>query len=314
MSNVLISTKKEIKKRSDILLKTFLYFSVFKFPLTIDEALKFCQYKTDSIQQEINYLVSKKLLFKIDSFYLPKNDKTWVDKRFKESISADKMLIKANKMSFFISQFPFVEAVLLSGSISKGVFKEDDDIDYFIITAPNRLWVSRTFLILFKKIFLLNSKKHFCVNYFVSSNALEIEEKNRFTATELTTLMPMTGNGIYNDFKNNNLWVYDFFPNFINNNKESIKVNNSILKSFLEYLLKGKFGTILEKYCMKITKSHQKNKFKKLKKSDFNLAFKGNKHTSKHHPDNHQVRVINLLNEKIIAFNKKYELSIPLEK
>ena len=88
----------------------------------------------------------------------------------------------------------------ISGSLSKGYYDDDGDIDFFIITSPKRLWIARTFLILYKKIFLLNSRKYFCVNYFISSNALEIEEKNIFTATELTTLLPMFGNGSFHKF------------------------------------------------------------------------------------------------------------------
>ena len=80
-------------------------------------------------------------------------------------------------MTKFISKFPYVRAILLSGSISKGYMDKDSDVDYFIITQPNRLWVTRLLLMLFKKIFLFNSRKVFCINYFVDSEKLEIEEK-----------------------------------------------------------------------------------------------------------------------------------------
>ena len=85
--------------------------------------------------------------------------------------------------------FPFVRGVFLSGSISKGFMSESDDIDYFIITAPGRLWLTRTLLILFKKIFLFNSFRNFCLNYFIDSENLYIPEHNRYTATEIVFLI-----------------------------------------------------------------------------------------------------------------------------
>ena len=66
------------------------------------------------------------------------------------------------KLPFFVglvSMFPFVRGIAISGSLSKGVMYKDGDIDYFIVTAPERLWICRTMLVLFKKLFLLNSKK-----------------------------------------------------------------------------------------------------------------------------------------------------------
>lgn len=147
----------------------------------------------------------------------------------------------------------------------------------------------------------------------MSSNSLLVKEQNRFTATEFVTLIPMSGNGTYEELKNKNTWILDYFPNY-NYKKKSKQIQRKAMKRFLEFLLKGKIGNALEKKFMKITQKHQQKKFKKLQKRDFDIAFKSDKNTSKHHPHNHQVRVIGMLNEKIKAFNKKHQLSIPLEK
>ena len=79
---------------------------------------------------------------------------------------ANEIMPKAIKISRKIAKFPFVESVNLSGSLSKGYYDLEDDIDFFIITKPNRLWIARTLLILYKKVFLLNSKKHFIFEVF----------------------------------------------------------------------------------------------------------------------------------------------------
>ncbi len=296
----------------DDVLKTLLYFDAFQYPLTLEEITVFSQFSLEEIKTTLQGLISKKIIFKLDDFYAVTEKTCRIERREKGNKKAEQILKKAKKVSKFISQFPFVEGVFLSGSLSKGYFGDDDDIDYFIVTKPNRLWVSRTFLIAYKKIFLLNSKKYFCVNYFMSSNALEVTEKNRFTATEFATLIPMSGNGIYQKLQKNNPWVLEYFPNY-DTNKKSKPIKRKVFKRFSEFLLNGKIGNGLENQFMKITKNHQQKKFKKLNKSDFDIAFKGDKSTSKHHPDNHQKRVINLLNEKIKTFNLEHQLNIPIE-
>jgi len=304
--------KKIADCKSDVL-KTLLYFDAFKYPLTEKEIILFSQFSSNEIKKELATLVNNKIIFFINHFYAITEKTCRIERREKGNLKAKEILKKATRVSNFISQFPFVEAVFISGSLSKGYFGKDDDIDYFIITSPNRLWLARTLLILYKKIFLLNSRKYFCVNYFMSRNALEVKEQNRFTATEFVTLLPMNGNGVYQDLQKNNQWVLDYFPNY-NQEKVSNPIKRKILKRFSEFLLNGKIGNGLEKKFMKITKKHQQKKFKKLQKEDFEIAFKGDENTSKHHPDNHQVRVINLLNKKINTFNKQHQLSIPLEK
>ena len=304
---------KDLKKCTNDVLKTLLYFDAFKYPLIIEEITLFSQFSINDIKAVLHKLVQDKIVFKHKEFYSTTTKTCRIERREKGNKQAKQILKKAKRVSKFISQFPFVEGVFLSGSLSKGYFGENDDIDYFIVTSPNRLWIARTLLIAYKKIFLLNSKKYFCVNYFMSTNALEVQEKNRFTATEFATLIPMSGNGIYQSLQDKNSWVLDYFPNY-NQEKKSHPIKRKPLKRISEYLLNGKIGDRLEKKFMKITKKHQQKKFKKLHKSDFDIAFKGDENTSKHHPDNHQVRIIKLLNDKINAFNKEHQLEIPLEK
>ena len=121
---------------------------------------------------------------------------------------------KLIKVSRKIAKFPYVKGVCLSGALSKGFYDDDGDFDFFIITKPNRLWIARTILVLYKKIFLLNSKKYFCVNYFISTDKLEISEQNLFTATEIATLIPLYGTDTFKEFlEAKNPWAAPYFPN-----------------------------------------------------------------------------------------------------
>ena len=260
-------------------------------------------------------MVDDKVVYKIDDFYSLEDDSNLIKRRLAGNKGAKGISKKADRMSKLISKFPFVEGVGLSGALSKGFYDEDGDIDFFIITAPERLWIARTLLILYKKIFLLNSKKYFCVNYFVSENALEIEEKNLFTATELVTLIPKYGNGSFHKFYNNNNWAYTKFPNkSYTKSLDALKpINKSRLSSFVERVLKGALGDRLDNFFLRITYKKWKVKFNALERDQFDIALKSTPDVSKHHPKNFQQKVINRLNQKYREYEKKYNILLTPE-
>ena len=167
------------------IIKTLAYYDIFNYPLTAEEIyhnLGANHVSSFDVTNEIEKLFKDGLIYKKNSFYLLTNNDKYISRRIDGNKLAAKKINSAYRMTNFISKFPYVRAILLSGSISKGYMEKDSDVDYFIITQPNRLWVTRLLLMLFKKIFLLNSRKVFCINYFVDTETLEIEEKNIFTA------------------------------------------------------------------------------------------------------------------------------------
>jgi hypothetical protein len=64
------------------------------------------------------------------------------------------------------------------------------------------------------------------MNYFVDEAQLTIEEKNIYTATEVATLLPLTGAKTFNQFYTANRWVKEFLPNYL------MKISASDIKRF----------------------------------------------------------------------------------
>src|SRR6185369_15787589 len=167
-------------------LKALLYFDIFYYPLTAEEVVRFSPVVVNSSPYHfLERLVSQKLLFQFQNFYSLQDDSQLAVRRFKGNALANKKMKTARRFSKLVSLFPFVRAVMLSGSISKNYMDENSDIDFFIVTEVNRLWVVRTALAIFRRIFLFNSHKNLCTNYFVDNHNLEIRDKNIFTAIEL---------------------------------------------------------------------------------------------------------------------------------
>jgi hypothetical protein len=297
------------------ILRAVIYYDIFHYPLTYDDISYHCglsQEKIDDFNNALDFLVEKKIIYKLGDYYSVNDSYSTVERRIKGNKEAEKWIIKARRFSRFIASFPFVRGVAVSGSLSKGFVGEDPDIDYFIITKPNRLWLARTILIAFKKIFLFNSYKYFCLNYFIVQDNLEIEEKNLFTATEITTMMPVFGKNINNHFFEKNQWISAFYPNFNVDDLKGIPVNNAKLpKRIIEFFLGGKFGNAMDDYFMNITIKHWTKKYRQGQDdNEFNLSFKSGKNVSKHHPQNFQKKVLNRFKNKVKEIEETHNLDL----
>lgn len=309
-----MESEKNINDLRQGIFRALAYYDIFSYPLTAEEIyynLGKNHTNMEEVKSELNKLTSGKLIYCDGNFFQLTDDKNYIQRREKGNELARKRLKTARRVSEFISRFPFIRGILLSGSISKGFMEEDSDIDYFIITNPNRVWFSRLMLMLFKKFFLLNSKKIFCINYFVDSENLEIEEKNIFTATEIVTLLPTFGKNIYNEFYDKNYWVKQFYPNFPR--RETNKIldrKNGVVKSFLEKILGKKLGDKIDDFAMSLFERFNKTKYKNYNQEEFKIAFKSTKKVSKHHPKFFQKRVLTEYENKIKSIEHRLKISL----
>lgn len=294
-------------------LHTLVYFERFAYPLTLEEVHQYCSdVNADAaqVQEALDYLQKEGLVFSFKGYYQSLNDCSWLNRRLENNRRADQFLPPARRMARFIGHFPFVQAVLVSGSLSKHSMGPDSDVDFFVITSPGRLWLCRTLLVVFKKIFLFNSHKYFCVNYFIDTEHLEIEEKNLFTATETVTLLPMCGPEFYDAFAKANAWAWQFFPHFpVRSTTETIPNKRGWLKRAAEFLLGGKFGAWLDKRFMKFTIGYWQRKFKHLNPDAFEVALKSKRYVSKHHPLHFQQQILERMAQRLQMLEDQGDLS-----
>jgi hypothetical protein len=156
---------------------------------------------------------------------------------------------------------------------------------------------------------LLNSKKYFCVNYFITEDSLEINDRNIFTATEIATVKSTFNTGLAEKFLQKNRWITKFFPNYILNDpnlhKAGCSINNrrSIMQRVWEILFTGGFGERLDEFLMLKTREHWKRKYPNLDDSERNFRLRSTRTESKTHPDSVQKQILSLYEEKLKRFN-----------
>jgi hypothetical protein len=280
---------------------------VFRYPLKAEEILKYCSERISEseLHAVLRKLVSEKIIFSHRGFYFLTQDSiTNIDTRLENEIRLTTQYHKIRKYARLVSSFPFVEAVFISGSVSKGLLTRDGDVDYFIIAKPGRVWLCRTLLILFKKIILLNSKKYFCVNYFIDSGNLRVPDSNLFVATEIKTLIPVSENSISKTFIQQNVWTSDLLPNHNSANTPLFdsEIRKPLLTRFFESVCSSSLGDRLDNYFFKKTIRRWQNKFSHFDQNEFDLNMRSYKNVSKHHPQGYQNKVLKEVASRVSKF------------
>ncbi len=303
----MITTKKDI-------LATLAYFNMFDYPLKKREIFTFLGHSAEvnEFEQALNILVTELVVFKIGDFYSISNNHTLAEKRRKGNERAAILLKKAVRAAKLVAAFPFVRGVAVSGSLSKNFADDKADIDFFIITAANRLWIARTFLHIFKKFtFLLNKQDMFCMNYFIDEAEPCILEKNIFTATEVVTILPLRGNIVFEIFFAINNWTKAFLPNNYMRVATGEEIQKSWLKSAAEKIFSNRLGEWLDNFLMRMTAKSwdAKTRRNKTNSKGMIMSMHTGKHFSKPNPVNFQRKLLQRYEDSVAGIFKQYEVS-----
>lgn len=248
-------------------LKTLVYADMFDYPMKAWEIHKWLigqQATLQGVGKALQRLIKKgKVLQKDDYFYLA-GRKGLLQKRLSRAGHAQSLFRKARLVSWTFKLIPFVKLVGISGGLSMENVTEDDDIDFFIITSPNRLWISRFFLT--ANLFILglkrsptNSKKEaagkICLNTLIDEKSLVFEAKDVYTAHEILQMKVLWQRGsTYTDFLIANNWALDFLPNWITDKKAYTASSKKSLQTLAGWLLDGVenfFRALQKRYMLK---------------------------------------------------------------
>lgn len=303
---ILLMTHLEFKQH---ILKTLVYYEIFDHPLTAKEL--FCLFPRNSLtrksfEDELATFSSEGIIASTAGFYhLPQHGNQLPSIRLQRERLAQHRLRVARCMGQIIKRCPFVRGVFISGDLSKGVANPNSDIDYVIVTEPSRLWICRILLTLFKKIFLLNRKKYFCLNYYFDTNTLTVEDKNYYTATEVAHLKPLFNIELFLRFMNANGWIREYFPNYKGFAMNTSEGNNqrSLLQKVLELPFRGTWPDRLDQYLMQTMRRIWKKRYPQYDDATRERIFRCSVHESRAYVGNFSDKVLSLYQKKLIENN-----------
>lgn len=287
------------------ILRAVCYSDIFNFPLKLNEIYEnsHLTIRAEETGVHLNELVQAGVLKKQGEFYmLSSTDSSCVEKRQAAEQHHASLLNKVKKWSRVIVKFPFVKAICISGSYSKGAMGPDDDIDYFIITQKGRLWICRSLLRGYRKFFLRKSAGYMCLNYFIAEDNMRLPDRNIFVAHEVKSIIPVYGYEVFLQFMKENDWADALLPNKKPVAPIEINTSKPFLRKMMEFILSGFIGNWAESFLYKFMLRRRKRKFSHFNKEDFDLNMRTHKNAEKHHPGGTQKRVLSLFAERLQAF------------
>ena len=230
------------------ILFTLKYFNMFKFPLSEDELWRWL-FKYDSgVRSKESREFFKECLVELvglgkietdGEFYFLSGQGEIVEiRKRREKISLSKIK-KAQKMARLLAKVPWVRMIAVVSNL--GYLNADDeaDIDFFIVTNKNRIWLARFWCVVLMK--LLNqrpnkktTKDKICLSYFVDEAHLNLErtkigEPDVHLIYLLSQYMPIyvdtsrrkllksfieDTESLWGEFVRQNKWIKKYLPNF----------------------------------------------------------------------------------------------------
>lgn len=208
------------------ILRTLCYHDIFDYPLTLKEIHSFLIGKKASFEKLKSAINHQPSIISCGGFYFLKCRQEIVKLRKKrEKYSREKLLL-AKKVARFLRWVPTIKMVAVTGALAVNNAKEDDDIDFLIITSKNRLWLTRIQAVLLIELLASRPqlekgrlKDTICLNIFLDENHLRMpkEKQNLFVAHEIVQMKPLwQKDAVYQKFLKENQWVKKFLPNWKN--------------------------------------------------------------------------------------------------
>lgn len=221
------------------ILKTLIYADIFDYPLKIQEIHKWLIGKKATPRQleKALEILSKKLKVKSKNHcYFLRRREDLVSKRLRRQVQSEKYFRKAKIISQFLKIVPWIKLTGVSGGLAMGNVSKKDDIDLFIITGKNRLWISRLFVLGILSLFGQRRKRQdqgrqiagkICCNILIEEDQLIQSNKDLFTAHEVLQMQPLWHrDGIYSKYLGGNCWAFKFLPNWVATSSSELGIMN----------------------------------------------------------------------------------------
>lgn len=212
------------------ILKTIAFFDIFSYPLTASEIFKWLykpqqKYLLSDVREilKTSQILKKELASKEGFYYIKGRDHIYLRRKQNNNLAERKFrrVVYLSKVYRFV---PFVRLVAVCNSLAYSNANEKSDIDLFIISRRNTIWLARFFTIFIVKLLGLRPKEDskkdtFCLSFFVDENYLNILSSRMgnddvYYPYWVSSLMPVYNpDGLYEKFLEANSWYKSYLPN-----------------------------------------------------------------------------------------------------
>jgi hypothetical protein len=249
------------------ILRTLLYSDLFDYPLTPAEIAHYL-IGQPSTPDEVRACLARSSwladrVIRLNGYLALRGREAVIARRRERAAASDRLWRRARRFVRVLRLFPFVRMIAITGSLAMQNSAAQEDIDVLIVTAPDRVWLTRAL-----SIALVYAGKlcgdTLCPNYVISERALALDRHTLFVAHEFAQMVPVYGLTVYDRMRALNPWIQVMLPNatqpFWSQPEEAAGSIGHGLKRALEKLLSGRLGAALENWEMrrKIRKFQQR--------------------------------------------------------
>jgi hypothetical protein len=250
------------------ILCTLAYSDVFDFPLYVAEVHRYligCAASEAEVAVALSADSLREQTCSDGVYYALRAREELFSLRRKRAALAAKLWPQALRLGHIIGNLPFVRMVAVTGALVSDNVEPSADLDYMIVTKPGWLWLCRAMVLALGRLArALGVDVEVCPNYLISERGLTLQDKDLFTAQELTRMVPISGLDIYASMRSLNRWTEDFLPNATGTPREVVgHKRETWLKRLAEAVLQALPFSWLERWEMrrKIARFSRQNKW-----------------------------------------------------
>ncbi len=239
------------------ILQTLLYSDLFDYPLTPDEVARYLIGVPGTADQvracltRTRYLAGR--IIELDGYLALRGRDSLIARRHAQAATSDRLWRRARRFVRVLRLLPFVRMIAITGALSMNNSGAGDDIDVLIVTAPDRVWLTRALAVALVYAGKLAGDT-LCPNYVISEKALALDRHTLFVAHEFAQMVPVYGAAVYDRMCAANGWITALLPNALPAPIERDQQPGAIgraIKAGLERLLSGRLGEALDAWEMR---------------------------------------------------------------
>jgi len=214
------------EKIQEAILKTIIFFDLFNYPLTNWEIWQYLNLEINLglSEKAVEDLVASGKLEQKDGFYFLLGRESLIDVRRERYNYANYKIKLARRATKLFKWLPSVKLVAVANLIGHHNLRNESDVDIFIVSSPNRLWLTRLFCTGLMKITKQRPTKEckrnkMCLSFYAAADGLAMESL-RFKPSDpyfdywFLGLYPIYDNDKYLAYlRFRNPWLKNAFPN-----------------------------------------------------------------------------------------------------
>ena len=209
------------------IVETVAYYDAMDFPLTGFEIWKYLmatgerqeQVSLGAVLAALETEEIKKRLGSDRGWYAVRGREDLFEKRWIHERRSEIKMKHIQKLAKVLRWVPFVRMVALTGSVAMKNAKRGSDWDMLIVLRAGHIWMGRVLVtgvlhLIGKRRWGKHHRDRACLNFWITSESLEISLKDWFSSHEYSTMVPLYGTREYRRFRMANRWIIRFRPQY----------------------------------------------------------------------------------------------------